>query len=95
MAVEGSPGPVEPKSVVVKDRSVVDGSDVVSSLGRCDRGDSAGCRAVAHIPMASRSEALLGAFWSATQSGHVVLRVAVELARLLLADFDTVGVRGS
>lgn len=44
---------------------------------------------MAHVPMASRSEALLGAFWSATQSGHVVYESRLELARLLLADFDT------
>jgi hypothetical protein len=30
-----------------------------------------------------------GTFWSATQSGHVVYESRLELARLLLADFDT------
>lgn len=35
-----------------------------------------------------RAAALSGYFWSATMSAHVVYESRLELARLLLADFD-------
>ena len=41
-------------------------------MGGRKRGDVARCSAVADVPMAPRSEALLGTYWSATQGDHVI-----------------------
>jgi hypothetical protein len=61
----------------------------MSPLERGECRDPGGSGAVAHVPMASRSETLFGLYFSATQSDHVLYESRLELARLLLADFDT------
>jgi hypothetical protein len=43
---------------------------------------------VAEDAQCPRAVALPGLFWSATMSAHVVCESGLELARLLLADFD-------
>jgi TnsA-like endonuclease N terminal len=58
-------------------------------MGGHKRGDFAGCSAVADVPMASRSEALLGGILVSHSRRHVAYESRLELAWLLLADFDT------
>ncbi len=90
MAAEGGPRLVEPKSVLVKYRSGVDGSEM--------------CRPWADVTASTLHEAApwrtfrwhkgqkhySGTYWSATQGGHVIYESRLELARLLFADFDPV-----
>ena len=41
------------------------------------------------VPVVLRSAPLLGTYWSATQGDHVIYESRLELANLLLADFDS------
>lgn len=89
MAVEGRPNSVEPRSIVVKYRSGADGSevrrpweDVMASTLQ----DAAPWRT---FRWHKGQKHYSGTYWSATQSGHVIYESRLELARLLLADFDT------
>ena len=47
---------------------------------------------MAHIPKLQRPEALFRTYWSSTLSDHVIYESRLELANLMLADFD-VGVK--
>src|SRR4051794_13877550 len=88
MAAKGGRCSVEPRSVLVKYRSGVDGPEM--------------CRPWAEVTRSTLHEAApwrtfrwhkgqmnySGTYWSATQGGHVIYESRLELARLLLADFD-------
>jgi hypothetical protein len=43
---------------------------------------------VAYVPLVLRSAPLFGPYWSATEPDHVIDESRLELANLLLADFD-------
>jgi hypothetical protein len=43
---------------------------------------------MAHVSLVFRSAPLFGTYWSATQRDHVIYESRLELANLLLADFD-------
>jgi hypothetical protein len=87
--IDHHPEPIEPKSIAVKCRSSVDGSEQCSSW---DDVSSATLQDVAPwrtFRWHRGQKHYSGTYWSATQNAHVVYESRLELARLLLADFDT------
>ena len=87
--VETPRDPVEPESLVVKCRSSVDGSELCSpweEVSAATLQDAAPWRT---LRWRRGQKDYSGTYWSATQTAHVVYESRLELARLLLTDFDT------
>jgi hypothetical protein len=81
--------PVEPKSVVVKFRSSVDGSELCSPWDVVSAATLQGAMPWRTCRWHRGQKHYSGTYWSATQNAHVGYESRLELARLLLADFDT------
>jgi hypothetical protein len=88
-APEDRPDSVVPKSVVVKFRSSIDGTESCRPLEDVSAPTLQGAAPWRSFRWYRGQKHYSGTFWSATQCGHVVYESRLELARLLLADFDT------
>jgi TnsA endonuclease-like protein len=89
LSASGDPRSVtELESVVVKFRSVVDGSELCGSWRAVSIEVLRGAAPWRTFRWYKGQKHYAGIYWSATCAGHVVYESRLELARLLLADFD-------
>ncbi len=81
--------PSEPKSLVVKYRSSIDGSEVCSPWRDVSASTLQEAAPWRTFRWYRGQRHYSGTYWSATQHAHVTYESRLELARLQLADFDT------
>ena len=86
---DGSTSAIEPRSVVVKFRSVVDGSEIRRPWQDVTAATLHNAAPWRTFRWHRGQKHYSGTYFSATQSDHVIYESRLELARLLLADFDT------
>jgi hypothetical protein len=79
----------EPKSVVVKFRSGVDGAEICRAWNDVNAATLADAAPWRTFRWHHGQKHYSGTYFSATRSDHVIYESRLELARLLLADFDT------
>ncbi len=81
-------GSVEPQGTVVKFRSGFNGSEVRRPWLSVSAQDLQGAAPWRTFRWYKGQKHYSGTYWSATCDGHVIYESRLELARLLLADFD-------
>jgi hypothetical protein len=81
--------PTEPKSLVVQYRSSIDGSEMSSPWRDVTASTLQEAAPWRTFRWYRGQRHYSGTYWSATQHAHVIYESRLELARLLLADFDT------